>query len=91
MILTACEGEYGVNCSKVCGACYGKEQCDYENGACPNGCEDGYKGRQCRTGKNKIIQPCLCGKDVGMVDADIIQIDFNEFFLKFKLYNHFVD
>lgn len=45
----ACEGEYGVNCSKVCGACYGKEQCDYENGFCPNGCEDGYKGRQCTT------------------------------------------
>lgn len=62
MILTACEGEYGLNCNKVCGVCYGNEQCDYENGACPNGCEDGYKGSKCKTGNTKVIQPCLCKK-----------------------------
>lgn len=62
MILTACEGEYGLNCNKGCGVCYGNEQCDYENGACPNGCEDGYKGSKCKTGNKKVIQPCLCKK-----------------------------
>lgn len=62
LILTACEGEYGLNCNKVCGLCYGNEQCDYENGACPNGCEDGYKGSKCKTGNKKGLQPCLCKK-----------------------------
>lgn len=92
MILTACEGEYGLNCNKVCGVCYGNEQCDYENGACPNGCEDGYKGSKCKTGNTKVIQPCLCKKKkTGMMDADIIQIVINEFLLKFKLCNLFFE
>lgn len=91
LILTACEGEYGLNCNKVCGLCYGNEQCDYENGACPNGCEDGYKGSKCKTGNKKVIQSCLCKKKkTGMMDADIIQIVINEFLLKFKLCNLFL-
>uniref|UniRef100_A0A8W8P2J8 EGF-like domain-containing protein n=1 Tax=Magallana gigas TaxID=29159 RepID=A0A8W8P2J8_MAGGI len=61
----ACEGKYGMNCSKVCGACYEKEQCDYKNGTCPSGCEDGYKGRQCKTVCNNNTYGPNCSKTCG--------------------------
>lgn len=78
MILTACVSEYGLNCNKVCGFCYGNEQCDYENGACQNGCEDGYKGSKCKTGNKKVIQPCLCKKKK-KTEAWWMQILFKSF------------
>ncbi|XP_065925377.1 multiple epidermal growth factor-like domains protein 11 isoform X1 [Magallana gigas] len=61
----ACEGKYGMNCSKVCGACYEKEQCDYKNGTCPSGCEDGYKGRQCKTVCNNNTYGPNCSRTCG--------------------------
>ncbi|XP_052694343.1 protein draper-like, partial [Crassostrea angulata] len=61
----ACEGKYGMNCSKVCGACYEKEQCDYKNGTCPSGCEDGYKGKQCKTVCNNNTYGPNCSRTCG--------------------------
>ena len=70
---------------KVCGACYEKEQCDYKNGTCPNGCEDGYKGRQCKTGKNEIVHSGLRRMNIHMTFVDTIQIDFIMFLPNFKI------
>lgn len=41
---------YGENCSKECGTCRAKEQCDHINGVCTNGCEIGYDGQKCIKG-----------------------------------------
>uniref|UniRef100_K1RQT6 Endothelial cells scavenger receptor n=1 Tax=Magallana gigas TaxID=29159 RepID=K1RQT6_MAGGI len=40
-------GQFGQNCSSVCGHCLDKEQCHYIHGTCSNGCDDGYQGRDC--------------------------------------------
>ena len=57
--LTECHsGTYGQNCTLSCGKCVAKEPCHYVTGACMNGCERGYQGKQCKTGTvySKIIK-----------------------------------
>lgn len=45
-------GQYGLDCSERCsGYCTNNEPCDYVNGICPSGCQDGYIGTHCNNGK----------------------------------------
>jgi hypothetical protein len=49
---TECNGgKYGNNCSSQCGACLDYTQCHHVNGSCLQGCDAGYKGELCKTGK----------------------------------------
>ena len=45
------EGTYGPQCDDVC-QCYGGRSCEEVTGTCPTGgCEAGYYGRTCGTGR----------------------------------------
>lgn len=47
-----CESnKYGPNCSSTCGHCKDGEPCSTVTGACNGGCEYGWVGKQCDTGK----------------------------------------
>lgn len=48
-----CESyKYGPNCSNTWGHCKGGKPCSAVTGACTGGCEYGWVGKQCDTGKN---------------------------------------
>ncbi|XP_061190092.1 multiple epidermal growth factor-like domains protein 10, partial [Saccostrea echinata] len=40
-------GQYGADCEEYCGECGG--ECHHEDGACLEGCENGYRGLTCKT------------------------------------------
>lgn len=42
---------YGDDCKEICGNCFGINQCFHTNGTCLTGCENGYEGDVCKTGK----------------------------------------
>lgn len=44
-------GKFGANCAYECGHCLHKEKCHYVDGTCLNGCDDGYRGTQCKSSK----------------------------------------
>ena len=44
-------GSYGLSCKNVCGHCLDEQTCDHTNGTCLNGCDPGYFGDLCITGK----------------------------------------
>lgn len=44
-------GHFGPNCDQRCGVCKDNEACDYRNGACPQGCAEGWTGSTCQMGK----------------------------------------
>lgn len=49
--VTACQNNtYGAGCSKKCGHCLNKEQCNHIKGTCHNGCEAGYYSPRCKKG-----------------------------------------
>lgn len=39
-------------CHRDCGYCRNMSLCHHENGACPNGCEPGYKQYDCKQRKS---------------------------------------
>lgn len=45
------EGYYGEECVK-CHSCKNNDYCDVHSGECPNGCQPGYTGYRCDSGKN---------------------------------------
>lgn len=45
------EGQFGQNCDFECGHCLHKKQCHYIEGTCSSGCDDGYRGIQCKKSK----------------------------------------
>lgn len=47
-------GSFGPNCDQRCGVCKDNEACDYRNGACPQGCAEGWTGSTCQMGKQMI-------------------------------------
>ena len=48
-------GTYGKNCTKTCsGNCLHNEPCDHIDGACTDGCEDGYIGNICNICKTFV-------------------------------------
>lgn len=48
MFLECISGNYGTACRERCsGYCKNNKTCDYINGVCPDGCEDGYTGELC--------------------------------------------
>lgn len=47
-------GSFGPNCDQRCGVCKDNEACDYRNGACPQGCAEGWTGSTCQMGKQII-------------------------------------
>lgn len=51
--LTGCTGGwYGINCSQQCvGHCRDGTTCNYLTGLCDRGCEAGWRGTRCDTGK----------------------------------------
>lgn len=47
-----CDGrKYEDGCHKDCGVCLDYTQCHHINGTCFDGCDSGYKGVLCKTGK----------------------------------------
>lgn len=42
------EGQFGQNCDFECGHCLHKKQCHHIEGTCSSGCDDGYRGIQCK-------------------------------------------
>ena len=52
-MFTACQsGYYGNKCERSCsGHCLNKLVCDHIDGACSEGCEDGYMDKLCNTCK----------------------------------------
>lgn len=40
-------------CHRDCGYCRNMSLCHHENGACPNGCEPGYKQYDCKQRKSE--------------------------------------
>ena len=68
--LTECHsGTYGQNCTQSCGKCVAKQPCHYVTGACMNGCERGYQGKQCKTGTmySTIIKRLISNPNIGFV------------------------
>lgn len=57
-------GKFGQNCSSICGHCLGKKQCNFINGTCFNGCDEGYHGSYCTKGMNKYHGYCIEKKTV---------------------------
>lgn len=52
-LFVACRfGFHGEDCALKCGHCLESEPCDYVNGSCPRGCQDGFKGDRCSNGKD---------------------------------------
>ena len=50
--MLACEnGTYGNDCNNTCGHCTDKGSCFHTNGTCLVGCDPGYVGELCKTGK----------------------------------------
>lgn len=47
---------YGQDCRQACGSCIKLEQCDVVNGSCSNGCDAGFMGDKCFTGKRHSHQ-----------------------------------
>ena len=48
----ACDhGYFGPECKGKCGHCLDNNTCNRLDGKCPNGCESGYQGDFCKTGK----------------------------------------
>ena len=45
-------GSYGFNCNNSCGNCLDNTTCEKIKGKCLNGCEPGWRGDVCLTGKN---------------------------------------
>lgn len=52
-LFTEClSGHYGMKCRERCsGHCLSEETCDYVNGVCSSGCQDGYIGTRCDDSK----------------------------------------
>lgn len=47
-----CENEtYGQECNYTCGQCRDNKNCYHTNGTCLSGCDPGYFGDLCKTGK----------------------------------------
>ena len=56
IVILACEnGTYGYDCNNTCGHCTDKESCFHTNGTCRFGCNPGYIGELCKTGKFSCI------------------------------------
>lgn len=52
IIIVECDkGLYGIGCSETCGHCRDVNQCFHINGTCLTGCDAGYKGDLCKTGR----------------------------------------
>ena len=52
IVILACEnGTYGYDCNNTCGHCTDKESCFHTNGTCLFGCNPGYMGELCKTGR----------------------------------------
>lgn len=41
---------FGQDCREKCGECVNKEHCHHINGTCLNGCNQGYRGLECKQG-----------------------------------------
>lgn len=55
LIIPECERWlYGIECSETCGHCRDVSQCSNVNGTCLTGCDAGFKGDLCKTGKEHI-------------------------------------
>ncbi|XP_012937090.1 receptor-type tyrosine-protein phosphatase T [Aplysia californica] len=52
-------GFYGPSCVNKCGACRHRVTCDPVSGECPDGCQDGYKGKLCA----KLCPSHMYGRD----------------------------
>lgn len=48
------KGSYGTACNETCGHCRRVSQCSNVNGKCLTGCEAGFEGDLCKTGKENI-------------------------------------
>ena len=46
------DNTYGPQCSERCGQCRDKEQCNFVDGSCQNGCEKGKQGAKCERGES---------------------------------------
>lgn len=44
-------GSYGFECNETCGHCRDVNKCLIGNGSCLTGCDAGFKGDVCKTGK----------------------------------------
>ncbi|KAK7101551.1 hypothetical protein V1264_019917 [Littorina saxatilis] len=45
------DGLYGADCGEQCGQCAGSDTCSAVSGHCPNRCQPGWKGDNCKQGK----------------------------------------
>ena len=54
VLLECVPGNYGEDCSSVCGNCFDGDSCHHINGSCLDGCSPGYQGSLCTEG---IISP----------------------------------
>lgn len=50
-LLACVPGMCGENHTEVCGHCLQNSTCDHVDGTCENGCEAGYQGRDCKSGR----------------------------------------
>ena len=56
IFVLACDpGKYGYRCNDTCGQCRDKGMCFHTNGSCLSGCDTGYYGDLCKTGKKCLI------------------------------------
>lgn len=49
------DGRYGPSCQQQCGKCFMGDPCDKTNGMCISGCNPGWSGATCDTGKDYFI------------------------------------
>lgn len=49
-IVVCDKGTFGLEGKTFCGRCRDKDECDPVNGSCPNGCQSGATGFNCKIG-----------------------------------------
>ncbi|KAL3879719.1 hypothetical protein ACJMK2_032005, partial [Sinanodonta woodiana] len=52
-------------CNLTCGACYAYQPCSQENGTCPLGCDQGWKGTVCKEGCERGKYSYNCNETCG--------------------------
>lgn len=53
LLKSGCERNFfGLDCRELCsGHCNNNDQCDHISGVCPDGCQDGYMDKYCKSRK----------------------------------------
>ncbi|KAL3879955.1 hypothetical protein ACJMK2_032231, partial [Sinanodonta woodiana] len=58
-------GMFSEFCNLTCGRCFADQPCDKDNGTCPMGCDQGWKGKLCKEGCERGNYAYNCNETCG--------------------------